>query len=160
MAADIMRRLGFDQKTARAVCLLIARHMFDLDGRAKVSTVRTRFAQWGFAFAEDLIALRKSDIDGSGTTPSQSRTVEKWTAILADMRAQGAIDSMADMRITGAQIMACCHLPSGPAVGQIKKRLFLQCVLHPQRNQPERLQREAVRLARSLGYTKPTQADG
>ena len=51
-------------------CLLytsIARHMFDLDGRAKVSTVRTRFAQWGFAFAEDLIALRKSDIDGSGT---------------------------------------------------------------------------------------------
>ncbi len=160
MAADIMTRLGFDQKTTHAVCLLIARHMFDLDGRAKVSTVRTRFAQWGFAFAEDLIALRKSDIDGSGTMPSQSGTVEKWTAILADMRAQGAIDSLADMHITGAQIMACCHLPSGPAVGQIKERLFLQCALHPQRNQPERLQREAVRLARSLGYTKRARTDG
>ena len=160
MAQQILQRLGFDRKTTQAVCMLIARHMFDLDGRAKVSTVRTRFAQWGFEFAQDLIALRKSDIDGSGTTPSQGQTVEKWTAILQTMREEGAIDSMADMQITGEQIMACCHVPSGPAVGQIKKRLFVQCALRPHLNRPEQLKREAIRLARSLGYTDAAQKDG
>ena len=151
MAAQILTRLGMDRHTTRSVCTLIARHMFDLDGRAKVSTVRMRFAQWGFAFVEDLIALRKSDIEGSGTTPSQSRTVEKWTEILQAMRAEGAIDSMADLHITGKQIMQVCQLPSGPVIGAIKERLFLRCALYPQLNQPACLEREAVRMARSLG---------
>lgn len=136
MSAEILTRLGADNHTVRLVHDLIARHMFDLNGSAKLNTVRKHFAVWGFPFAEQLIALRRSDIAGSGRPLVDMDTAGKWEQILTQMRSQGCIDDIRQLRISGAEIMQACQLSPSPMVGRIKQALFEQCAMDPEKNDP------------------------
>ncbi len=66
-----------DNRTVDHVALLVGRHMFDLDGSARESTCRKRFAGWGFDFVRELILLREADVVGSGMGGSLY-TAKKW----------------------------------------------------------------------------------
>lgn len=150
MSEKILARLGADNHTVRLVHDLIARHMFDLNGSAKPNTVRRHFALWGFSFAEQLIALRRSDIAGSGRPLVEMDTAAKWEKILSDMRSQGCIDDMRLLRISGAEIMQACQIAPSPMVGRIKQALFEQCAMDPEKNDPSWLLAMAPKIYRQL----------
>lgn len=150
MAQNILVRLGAPKALRKDVCTLIARHMFDLAGQVKISTLRTRFCNWGFDFVEALICMRQCDVAGSGRPVVCDATVARWQRVLAALRAEGAIDDIRQLRINGAQIMQACGIGPGPRVGRIKQLLFEQCAQNPKRNDPQRLTQLAQRLARQL----------
>lgn len=152
MAADILRSLGADNRTVSAVCDLIARHMFDLSGDARVNTVRKRFARWGFGFARRLIALRRYDVAGSGRPLFGVDTAARWETILSDMQREGCIDQLSALAISGADIMRVCQLPPGKPVGRLKQLLFDQCAIDPRLNTRETLLRLAPQAARQLSH--------
>ena len=150
MAQAILARLGVPDALRGDVCTLIARHMFDLTGQAKESTLRVRFCNWGFAFVRKLICMRQCDIAGSGRPAVHDTTVARWQRVLDTLCAEGAIDDIRQLRIDGTQIMRACGIGPGPRVGRIKQLLFEQCAQDPRRNEPQRLMREAQRLCRQL----------
>ena len=146
LSRQILDRLGSDHHTIEAVSKLIARHMFDLNGSARCNTVRKYFATWGFDFTEKLIALRRNDIAGSGQPIVNMDTAAKWDQILQDMRAQGCIDDIKLLKITGKQIMEACNIPPSPLVGRIKQALFEQCAMDAQKNNADWLLKMAPNI--------------
>ncbi len=139
MSKEILRRLTYPTALVQRVSLAVGRHMFDLDGRAKPSTVRKRFAEWGQQAAMDEIVLREADMRGSGY--ELDYVASRWREIYSDMLADGCPWSYDELAITGQQIMDELHLAPSREVAGLKRRLFLHCVCHPADNSPERLLR-------------------
>ncbi len=150
VAGPLLDRLGVRKTMQNEILLLIKRHMFDLNGQAKDTTVRVRFANWGFDFAQKLIHLRASDIEGSGLPPNGC-TPQKWQHILDQMRREGAFDDIRLLAINGHDIQNTLSLKPGPRIGRIKQMLFDRCAVSPQLNDKDRLLKEASALHHQLG---------
>ena len=149
LAQNALERMRFENREVRAVCALIERHMFDLDGKAKETTCRKRFAQWGYAFTSQLCALRRADVQGSGmNTPDN--TAEKWRSICEKMQSQGAVDEMRKLAIDGREVMRVTGLSPGPQVGEILHRLFVEQAVQPACNTPERMRAKAMALGKEI----------
>ncbi len=152
MAQKTLARLRFPTAFSQEVCRLIARHMYDLTGAAKDSTLRERFAEWGYEESLRLPCIREADVYGSGRTPLEEKveTAARMRRILASMREEGAPFSEAELRCTGADIMRWTGLSPSPRVGEIKSALLRHCARHPKDNRPERL----AMLCRDMGLER------
>jgi len=62
-----------------------------------------------------------------------------WRALYDTMLHDGTPFSERELAITGQQLMEISGLPEGKALGELKKKLFLHCVKHPQDNNLARL---------------------
>ena len=127
MGADIAREmvtgLRFSNQVQEEVSWLVAHHMFDLEGRAKESTLRRRFQEFGAARTRQLIRLRRADVRGSGRGGSEA-SADRWAQVLAQMLAKGTPFTEADLAITGRDLMEQLGLPPGPAIGTVKAALL------------------------------------
>lgn len=141
MAEAMLKRLCYPRKLIEDVLFLVENHMYDLNFQAKSSTLRARFASFGYRRSEMLCAVREADIRGSGYCPDFVAT--PWRALLRRMREEGAPFSFEELACTGSDIMQWLQLPPGPAVGEIKERMLRHCARHPQDNTRERLRRLA-----------------
>ncbi|MEL7609202.1 MAG: CCA tRNA nucleotidyltransferase [Bacillota bacterium] len=139
ISREILERLRFPNAVRDRVLPLVERHMYDLDGRAKESTLRARFADWGDAFVEDLILMREADVVGSGMETGPVATAERWRDLLQRMRREGAPFSEAQLACTGEELMQWLEIAPGPEIGRIKHQLLLHCARHPSDNTPTRL---------------------
>lgn len=140
ISREILERLRFPNAVREKVLPLIERHMYDLDGRAKETTLRTRFADWGDAFVENLIQMREADVIGSGMETGPVATAERWKSTLVKMKLEGAPFSETALACTGEDIMRWLELAPGPEIGRIKHLLLLHCARHPSDNTPGRLE--------------------
>ncbi len=147
ISREIMARLRYPSETRAEVSALVRAHMYDLNGNARESTLRRRFALWGRAFTLALADLREADVHGSGRISGPVRSAERWRAVLAGMEAEGAPLSPKELRCTGADIMEWLGIPPSPRVGAVKEKLLMHCACHPRDNCPERLRR----IARDIG---------
>ena len=147
LAADILRRFKYPNAVREEVVALVRCHMYDLNGNAKETTLRRRFALWGAAFTLALADLREADVHGSGRIAGEVKSAARWRAVLARMQQEGAPLSAEELRCTGSDIMAWLGIPASPRVGAIKRALLLHCACHPRDNVPERLQK----IARDIG---------
>lgn len=145
IAEDTLRKLTYPNATIRRVAAAIAGHMFDLDGTAKESTLRVRFAQWGKDGVRDLILLREADIRGSGYDTAYA--AGRWRRVFDAMQSDGCPWSESELAITGGEIMDALHLPPGKEVAALKKRLLTHCVRRPKDNTKDRL----LRLLKDYG---------
>ena len=150
LCPGIFFRLGADNDTIQGVQLLVARHMFDLEGTARVNTVRKRFALWGFEFAENLIAMRRYDVAGSGRPMGPVDTAGRWEGILRQMKQEGCIDQINQLKISGQEIMQVCGLAPSPMIGKIKQALFEYCAIYPAYNENAKLRDMAPKLYRQF----------
>lgn len=141
MAAEILRRLTYPNAIVRRVTRAVRAHMFDLDGQAKVVTVRKRFVSLGRQGTEDCIALREGDVRGSGFDTDY--VAARWRGVYADMLKDGCPWSIADLRITGREVCETLGVPPSRVVSETLQKLLLHCVAHPKDNRPERLKRLA-----------------
>lgn len=149
MGADIAREmvtgLRFSNQVQEEVSWLVAHHMFDLEGRAKESTLRRRFQEFGAARTRQLIRLRRADVEGSGRNGSEA-SADRWAQVLAQMLAKGTPFTEADLAITGQDLMEQLGLPPGPAIGTVKAALLRHCAQRPGDNSRERLLAIAARM--------------
>lgn len=141
MARTILRRLTVPNAVIARVCLAVREHMFDLDGKAKVSTVRKKLVALGRQGSEDLIALREGDIRGSGYDTAYKAV--RWRKVYEKMQSDGCPWSADELAVSGAELMQALHLAPSHEIAELKNRLLLHCVCHPQDNTKERLLRIA-----------------
>ena len=139
ISREMLARLKYPNAVKEEVAGLIRWHMFDLNGNAKESTLRRRFAGWGAAFTLALADLREADVHGSGRISGEVKSALRWRAVLARMQAEGAPLSEAELCCTGADIMGWLNLPPSPRLGEIKRMLLLHCACHPKDNCRARL---------------------
>jgi hypothetical protein len=119
--------------------------MYDLKGQAKISTLKKRFAEWGFDFTRKLISLRKADIMGSGMDNNDT-VAEQWEQVLNQMQQEGAIDDMRKLAVNGDDIIKSFGIKAGEEVGRIKNALFLLVAQYPSLNTKDRLLDEARKI--------------
>ncbi len=131
--------LKFDNDTVDTVAKLISIHMFDLDGRAKESTVRRKFSRVGYDMARRLIQIRAADITGSGRGRINPPEIRKWERIIADMQRRHTPMGMRELAITGSDISAITGLPPSPFIGKLKEAAYDYAVQNPERNNKEAL---------------------
>ncbi len=139
IAREILSRLKYPNAVRDEVAALVRWHMYDLNGNAKETTLRRRFAELGADCVLALADLREADVHGSGRITGEVKSAARWRAVLARMRAEGAPLSPAELRCTGADVMEWLGIPASPRVGEIKRALLLHCACHPKDNRPERL---------------------
>jgi tRNA nucleotidyltransferase (CCA-adding enzyme) len=148
IAREVLTRLRYPNKTVDEVSFLVLRHMYDLDGKAKESTLRARFALWGEGPSESLSFIREADVHGSGLWMGPVRSAVRWRNILTQMKEQNAPFSQDQLMCDGKDIMKWLDLGPSPEVGEIKKRLLEHCARFPKDNTPERLERIARGMTR------------
>ena len=143
MAREILTRLRFDNAKIADASWLVRHHMFDLDGRAKDTTLKRRFVQWGERRVLLLADIREADFRGSLGEEIEVKTARRWRRILAEMLEKNTPFSEDALNLSGAEIMAATGLPPSPRIGEIKRALFLHCAVRPQDNNKEKLSRIA-----------------
>ena len=147
IARQRLEALRYPNAVTDEVCALVRYHMYDIQGTARESTLRTRFATWGRALTERLIVMREADIRGCGT--DDGYTNERWRALYARMCGDGTPFSEAELKISGGEIMRAARIGPGERVGRIKRELFLHCARHPGDNTNKRLIALAGQMGRS-----------
>ena len=133
----VLSDLRFPTKTITEVSKLVEGHMYDIQHMAKTSTLRVKFASWGRERTRDQILLREADVRGCGYDVDY--VAEDWRALYETMLHDGTPFSERELAITGQQLMEASGLPEGKELGELKKKLFLYCVKHPQDNNLARL---------------------
>ena len=149
IAAEVLSRLRFDNATSEEVRWLVRHHMFDLDGRAKETTLRKRFCRWGEERTLLLADVREADFRGSVGEIIPVPSAERWRRILRRMREEGAPFSEDELNCTGRDIMEWLTLPPGPAIGEVKTALLLHCAAKPKDNTPGTLRKIAQEIAKN-----------
>ena len=133
----VLSELRFPTKTVVEVSALVEGHMYDIQHMAKTDTLRVKFASWGRERTWDQILLREADIRGCGY--DLDYVAEDWRALYETMLRDGTPFSERELAISGQQLMEASGLPEGKELGELKKKLFLHCVKHPQDNNLARL---------------------
>ena len=133
----VLQDLRFPTKTITEVSQLVEGHMYDIQHMAKADTLRVKFASWGRERTMEQILLREADIRGCGYNVDY--VAEDWRALYNTMLADGTPFSERELAISGRQLMEASGLPEGKQLGELKKKLFLHCVKHPQDNTLARL---------------------
>ena len=139
IAREILTRLRFDNKTVDEAVWLVAHHMFDLDGNAKETTLKTRFVRWGRERVNSLALIREADFRGSVGEMIEVKSAVRWRRVLAEMEEKNTPFSESELAVTGREIMDALSLPPSPKIGEIKKALLKHCAVRPKDNTRERL---------------------
>lgn len=141
ISREILQRLRCPALFTEKVTKLVRLHMYDLNGSAKESTLRRRFAEWGKEVSHDLVAIREADVHGSGIITGEVKSAERWKKFLSRMDAEHAPFHTNELNCTGKDIMEWLSLPPSPRVGEVKAQLLRHCACHPKDNSRERLQK-------------------
>jgi tRNA nucleotidyltransferase (CCA-adding enzyme) len=143
LARGILTRLRFDNASVAEASWLVRHHMFDLDGRAKDTTLKRRFVSWGEERVRLLADIREADFRGSIGEEIEVKTAQRWRRILAEMLEKNTPFSESALAVSGADIMEALDLPPSPAIGEIKHALLMHCAVRPRDNTKGKLLRIA-----------------
>ena len=135
MAREVLHRLHCKEDFINKVCRIIAIHMYDVAGIAKVDTLRKRFAQWGYRLTQDLIDFRMADVLGSGCPDRKSDSAVRFREIFELMKAENTPFSIHELKITGREIARILDLNSGAEINDIKRELLRICAVSPEYNE-------------------------
>lgn len=139
MARIALRRLRCKEDFINKVCRIIATHMYDIAGIAKVDTLRKRFAQWGYVLTQDIIDFRFSDVAGSGCAERNANSAIRFREIFEQMKSEGAPFSIYELKITGKEIARELDLHSGTEINDVKRELLRHCAIKPSDNENRKL---------------------
>ena len=149
IARRVLEELKYPTHLVNEVCQIVRWHMYDIQGTAKESTLRTKFGEWGRELVKRLIVMRETDIHGTGT--DDEYVAERWRALYLDMERRNTPFSVTELAITGEDVMAITGLMPSPRVGQVLDELWRRCLIKPEENTRERLSRILENWARDTG---------
>jgi tRNA nucleotidyltransferase/poly(A) polymerase len=147
MAADIMSRLKFPNKTRDTVVTLVRHHMFFSDpDKITMSAVRRTIANVGRDHIWDLVSVRQSDRIGMGRPKEDPYRLRKYEAMIEEALTQPT--SVGMLKINGQQIMEVIRETPGPRIGWILHALLNQVLEDPTLNDTDLLAQQAQELAK------------
>ena len=149
MAEERLKALGFSHKIAGQVRVLVAAHMFDLDGRTRQVRVRRQVQRMGYEAFYRLADLREADVIGSGKARPPVLIAEYFREFAGKMKAEGIPMSPTDLAISGKDLQDLGL--RGPQIGQVLQKLVELCAGSPEQNTPKRLLAQARGLAQNAG---------
>ena len=155
LAAAILSRLRYDRATTDKVVHLVRHHMGHWQPEMKDAAVRRLINRVGPENIPDLVALRRADRQAAG--PQEGPTGLGTAALLVRIERLVREDqafTIADLAITGEDVIRVARIPPGPQVGLILRRLLEEVLETPTLNESSRLEervREMVRPATRPG---------
>ena len=141
IARSVLERLKAPKKTADLVCRLTALHMYDLDGKARESKIRT-FIVKNYDVYELLLLLKQADYSGCKDDLHTCPTLLKWREIEARMRAEGVPFTLQQLAVRGDALRGIVPVEK---TGAALHALLLWCAQDGRRNTPAALCKEAAR---------------
>ena len=147
IAREALTRLRFDNRTVETASWLVRRHMFDLDNRAKDTTLKRRFVEWGEERVRLLCKIREADFCGSVGDRIPVKSAARWRRVLSEMKDKDTPFSEGELACSGRDIMEWLGAPPSKRIGEIKAALLSHCAVRPQDNTRERLER----IVRDIG---------
>lgn len=139
ISREILQRLHYDRRTIEEVAFIVHHHMYDLNNRAKDSTLRTRFVLWGYERTLEIAEIREADVHGSGVIRDRVKAADRWRKLLEEMVAEETPFSVDELHCSGMHICEWLSIPASPMVGDVKLGLLKHCARFPKDNTFERL---------------------
>ncbi len=123
LAEQLLRRLRYDNKTARLVTELVRRHDLPLDCSPK--TLRRRLHQYGADFLRQLIEVQRADCLAQAVCLREERLrrLDAVSAALEEILQQAQCFSLKDLAVGGGDLLAL-GLPAGPGLGALLDSLL------------------------------------
>ncbi len=147
LAEQRLRALGFDHKTAAKVRVLIAAHMFDIDGKARERRVRLQVQRMGY----EAFFPSGGHPGGGCHWLGQGAAARLYGGVFQRNRRpharRGRAHGPGDLAISGADLQEMGL--KGRAIGEILGKLVEYCADKPAQNTRQRLLRQAKGLAKS-----------
>ena len=150
MASDVLRRLRWSGVVAAAVEALIREHMFQYRSSWTDAAVRRFLRRIGPDHVDDLLRLRQADNVGSGQDADADSLPELRTRLEAQRLANVPL-SLADLCVTGDDLVTAVGRPPGPWVGDMLRRLLESVVNDPRRNRVDVLLADVRRWQEDAG---------
>ena len=143
IARAVLERLKAPKKVTDTVCRLTALHMYDLDGKARESKVRTFIVKNQDVYPL-LLLLKQADYSGCKDDLGECPGITKWRAIEEKMRAEGVPFTLRELAIRGDALRG---IVPAARTGEMLDALLRFCALDGARNRAPILLREASRIA-------------
>lgn len=119
----IADRLKLSKKEKEKLVLLVRHHQFTVDENQTDKAVRRFIRDVTKEYLQDMLDLRTGDRIGSGATPTSWR-LDLFKKRLEEV--QKHVFSVADLKISGEDVMKELKLKPGKKVGEILEKLFQQ----------------------------------
>lgn len=123
MAREIVKRLRLSRKHAEKVLTLVRWHQFTVDERQTDSAIRRFIRRVGKENIEDMLALRIGDRLGGGARETSWR-LELYKKRLEEVQKQPF--TVADLQVSGHDVMKEYGVAPGPVVGAALQALFAE----------------------------------
>ena len=151
LGVEIMTRLRFSGREVERVALLVAEHNWHYLPEWNDATVRRTLARIGPAEIESLWALRRADLQARGKFVKEGLADQA----AAEERFKREIDraaalKIADLAVSGADVMRELGLTPGPKVGQVLARLLDLVIDEPELNTRKNLIRLMAEVVQEL----------
>lgn len=122
IAAEVLKKLRFDNKTAAHIEALVRRHDLPLlpDDRG-IARMRSRY---GDAFLNDLIIIKKADVMGRSPAYFEQLTeLDEWKKKLDIAKEKAAAMTLQQLKLNGEDLKKL-GIPTGPQIGQLLHQLL------------------------------------
>ena len=145
MAADVLKRLKFDNDTVKRVRELIYWHDYNWGQKVSIRQVRRAMCKIGPEYMEDLLALQKADVLAQSSYMQQEKLalLEEIVKYCQQIVEEKQCVTMKTLAINGNDLMQMGMKP-GKALGEVLHRLLDLVVEEPDRNTKEQLEKIAA----------------
>lgn len=143
IAAEILRRLRYDNETKHLVTALVERH--DVLITEEESLIRRRLRQYGQKFFPLWLEVKRGDVCGQGVHAERLELLDRIEMVYHRILEQGQCFSLKHLAVTGRDVMAL-GIPAGPQVGAVLCALLDAVVENSIPNEREQL----LELARQM----------
>lgn len=139
----IADRLKLSKKEKEKLVLLVRHHQFTVDENQTDKAVRRFIRDVTKEYLQDMLDLRTSDRIGSGATPTSWR-LDLFKKRLEEV--QKHVFSVADLKISGEDVMKELKLKPSKKVGEILEKLFQLVEDGKLKNEKAELLKELIKL--------------
>ncbi len=121
IAENIADRLKLSKKQKHKLITLVRMHQFTVSELQTDKAVRRFIRQVGREYLQDILDVRIGDRIGSGSTPTSWR-LELFKKRLKEVQKKPF--TVADLKISGNEVMKVLGIKPGPKVGEVLHKLF------------------------------------
>lgn len=143
MVKRIVHRLNFSKKDADKLIKLVRWHQFTVDEQQTDATLRRFIKRVGKENLKDILDLRIGDRLGGGARETSWR-LRLFIKRLEEVQKQPF--TVADLKISGHDVMRIFGINSGPLVGKVLNELFTEVITQKLENEREILLKRLNRL--------------
>lgn len=132
LTLQVAKRLRLSKKDTDKLYRLVRWHLFVVDERQTDSAIRRFIRNVGAENVHDMLALRIGDRLGGGTQKAISWRMEKFARRIEEVSKQPF--TVADLKVSGHDVMKLLNIPPGPKVGDVLNKLFAEVEQDPSKN--------------------------